>query len=486
MYDTNDEGIRTHGSSTDVEIRSNTIYTTGNDGIDARGTNVVVTSNTICDADKDGIHAEGASTVHVQHNTIHDVDDDGIESDGVNHSFINANQIYGAVGAGIQLDDAGTFTVTNNIVADSGTASVLVKTGASPHNFLYHNTLVGSAAGQQGTGISVTVPGITVILANNIVVSHTVGITKTAGATLVVSNTLLWANGSDPISGTSVITQAPLFAPPSQNYHVLPNSPAIDAGTEVGVLADVDGDPRLGAPDVGADEVVRKVYLPLVMRDYPSSNRLQNPGFEGITCRPGSVPPECLDNWTHDTHDGVFHPDIFTPQGWVTWWRTGGNYGQPESRVIPNVPPFTAPLARIRSGHYAAELFTFYRLQDTGLYQVITGLEPGATVQFSTYAHGWSCDSDHHPIGYSCGDLSNQTFQVGIEPNGVADPFLPSIIWSVEKTSPDYYSLIGPITAQVGENGSVCVYLRSKTKWMYMFQDAYWDDTSLVIAPPPP
>lgn len=230
-----------------------------------------------------------------------------------------------------------------------------------------------------------------------------------------------------------------------------------------------------------------------VTQDQP--NLLQNPGFEGITCRPGSKPPECLDNWTHDVHDGSFHDNIFTPQGWVTWWREGGDYGQPEVKTIPNVAPYNGELDRIRNGFYAVQLFNFFRLQDTGLYQCVSGLEPGATVEMRAYGQGWSCDDSEAKIGYTCGDPFNQTFQVGIEPNGIADPFAPSIVWSGETASPDKFRKIGPVSAQVGEGGKVCVFLRSKTKWMYRYQDAYWDDASLKVTaagvpptntPPPP
>lgn len=210
---------------------------------------------------------------------------------------------------------------------------------------------------------------------------------------------------------------------------------------------------------------------------------LRNPSFEGLSCRPGSQPGWCLDNWTHDVFDGSFHDNIFTPQGWVTWWRKGGGYGQPEVKTIPRVPPFTGELPRIRTGNYALLLFTFYRLQDTGIYQTVTGLEPGSTVQLSAHAHGWSCDKDK-PMGYTCGDPWNQTFQVGIAPDGNVDPFSPNIVWSTPQRSPDHYSLIGPVTAQVGEGGSVCVFLRSKTKWAFKYQDAYWDDASLVMTTP--
>jgi hypothetical protein len=212
---------------------------------------------------------------------------------------------------------------------------------------------------------------------------------------------------------------------------------------------------------------------------------LKNPGFEGLSCKAGSNPPECLDNWSNSAnHDGSFHDNIFTPQGWITWWRTGGDFGQPEVKTIPNVAPFTGELPRIRSGFYAVLMFTYYRLQDVGLYQVVTGLEPGSTVQLSAYGHGWSCDDKKHKLGYSCGDPWNQRFQVGIEPNGAANPFSSSIVWSQEQLAPDHYKLIGPVTAQVGAGGKVTAILRSKTKWMYQFQDAYWDDASMVMTSP--
>jgi hypothetical protein len=40
----------------------------------------------------------------------------------------------------------------------------------------------------------------------------------------------------------------------SANYHLLPGSPAIDAGAFLGYAADYDGRPLVGVPDVGAFE----------------------------------------------------------------------------------------------------------------------------------------------------------------------------------------------------------------------------------------
>lgn len=212
------------------------------------------------------------------------------------------------------------------------------------------------------------------------------------------------------------------------------------------------------------------------------TNLLQNPGFEGVECAPTSEEGWCDDNWTRRTHSGAVHDNIFTPQRWVTWWRTGEGYGQPEVKTIPRVNPFIGPPARINSGNYAAMFFTYYRNHDGGFYQVVGGLEPGATVQASAFAHGWSCDTTNQ--GLSCGDPWNLTFQVGIEPNGAADPYSANIVWSEPMPSPDQYRRIGPVSATVGPNGSVTVILRSRTKWALQHLDAYWDDASLVLTSP--
>jgi hypothetical protein len=51
-------------------------------------------------------------------------------------------------------------------------------------------------------------------------------------------------------------------------YHLQAGSAAIDAGVDAGVTDDIDGDARpVGAlPDVGADEFIPHIYLPLVLK----------------------------------------------------------------------------------------------------------------------------------------------------------------------------------------------------------------------------
>jgi LysM repeat protein len=216
---------------------------------------------------------------------------------------------------------------------------------------------------------------------------------------------------------------------------------------------------------------------------------LANPGFEGISC--ADTNPEAACRATHNVHiqDGTMRDNIRTPLGWVTWWREEPQIGwtQPEVVIAWNNTvgsPYLVP-ARIRSGAYAMKVFGSHGTFDGGFYQVVTGLTPGAAVQFSAYAHSWTCDTAAGDNGTSCGDPGAMPIYVGIEPNGLADPFSPSIIWGPGQFSQDIYRLIGPVTANVGASGTIVVYLRSTGKWATRHgNDAYWDDASLVYVGP--
>ena len=84
-----------------------------------------------------------------------------------------------------------------------------------------------------------------------------------------------WANAKDwdatgsLITGTINIWETPSFAnPASRDYHLSPGSAAVNQGISTWVTTDMDSDPRLGAPDIGADEYIRaRLYLLLVLRN---------------------------------------------------------------------------------------------------------------------------------------------------------------------------------------------------------------------------
>ena len=197
--------------------------------------------------------------------------------------LMNRNTITGNVNgrtAGLHLSYASPFTLTNNIIAGNVTLNISFRvnpalrvTGGSG-KFL-HNTI---ADNKSNYGVLVDSAGVAV-LTDTIIVSHTLGISVTSGSTAALQGTLWgsgdWANGIDwggagAIStGTVNIWGDPAFiAPNVYDYHIGPDSAAIDAGVASPVTSDIDGERRpIGAGfDIGADEYVKYVYLPVVSK----------------------------------------------------------------------------------------------------------------------------------------------------------------------------------------------------------------------------
>lgn len=224
------------------------------------------------------------------------------------------------------------------------------------------------------------------------------------------------------------------------------------------------------------------------------TNLLVNPGFEGIG-RPIDNSSPNWNNWTRDTYSGVQYGEIYTPEGWVTWWQEGGGLGRPECLVIAKEEPFLNPL-RSYSGYYSTKCFTFFRKQNAGQLQVVRNVAPGTVVEASYYAHAWACDVDS-PGALSCGDPYAFSFRVGIDPNGGTDPFSSNIIWSAPYYHYDKFGLVGPLQATVGPSGAVTFFTRAEAKWEYKHNDAYGDHAALKVVssgtpaeptpePPPP
>ncbi len=116
---------------------------------------------------------------------------------------------------------------------------------------------------------------ITTTVNNTLVVSTTYGIAanEEAGELVIDVNNPLMYEVNDHYS---VVAGTPFFDvldPVSGDpklavdYHLLLGSAAIDAGTDVGILVDIDGDPRSDSfPDIGADELPGSIYLPTVLK----------------------------------------------------------------------------------------------------------------------------------------------------------------------------------------------------------------------------
>lgn len=125
---------------------------------------------------------------------------------------------------------------------------------------LIHSTIVSPTAPSGATQAVYVVTG-TVYLTNTLIASHTVGIEQ-AASTVTEWNTL-YSGVTTPrvgtVSSSGAITGPAAFVNPAlDDYHLLPSSAAIDAGTTPGpdVTSDIDGDarPQQGGYDIGFDE----------------------------------------------------------------------------------------------------------------------------------------------------------------------------------------------------------------------------------------
>ena len=208
---------------------------------------------------------------------------------------------------------------------------------------------------------------------------------------------------------------------------------------------------------------------------------------------------------------GPFHLDvgnIFTPPGWICWFvHQEGEWAQPEGRDSRARDP-----DRMRSGSKGYVNFTFHRKHDAGLYQQVS-VAPGTKLQFTAWPHAWSnhADSDRpdafpHPddarwsdgagyerVGWPEGSQpptgdpqvdarTNFTFWVGIDPSGGINPLAGTVVWS--QGWHVYNGFVQPVSVQAtAQSGTVTVFLRSRTKWPFKHNDAYWDDAELIAIP---
>jgi parallel beta-helix repeat protein len=199
---------------------------------------------------------------------------------------LNRNTIIsntaGRSGGGLDVR-VSSITMTNNVVADNygrQKGSGILAEGTQL-DLLY--TTIARNTGDEGDGVHVTGYtwgttdySSTINLHNNILVSHTVGITVTGGNTVTAAG-ILWYNTPLTVAHAATATVTlenqhtgdPAFS--IDGYHLTEISAAINKGQSNWVSFDLDGEPRFGAPDLGADEYwlpgeVKRIYLPISLR----------------------------------------------------------------------------------------------------------------------------------------------------------------------------------------------------------------------------
>jgi len=163
--------------------------------------------------------------------------------------------------------------IVNSLFADNGASSgrgaalQLASTGVVD---IVHATI---AATTVSSGSAIEVVTGTTAITNSLIVSHAVGLVASGGSTIQDYN-LFFGNGADtqgPVLGGahSLVGDPRVVNHSNAAWRLDPGSAAIDAGTDVGVTTDIDGEPRpQGAGfDIGFDEYEPlRLLLPIVLR----------------------------------------------------------------------------------------------------------------------------------------------------------------------------------------------------------------------------
>lgn len=191
------------------------------------------------------------------------------------------------------------------------------------------------------------------------------------------------------------------------------------------------------------------------------------------------------------------------PKGWRVWYR----HHEQKPAHVPwdenNKIGFSAPEVRLTepiyedrrvNGERALQMFTFYRIHDGGVFQVVEDVTPGDTLRFSIMAHGWVASGDMSPkeslpghgglsweegtLGLN-GDQKSIMYRVGIDPTGGTDPLSDSVIWGEGKHI--FNEFDGVSVEVVAQSSTVTVFFRSQALWPVMHVDTYVDAASLTV-----
>jgi hypothetical protein len=185
-------------------------------------------------------------------------------------------------GGGVWLTNS-RVRMVNSVIADNRTIAGSRSGGSGMYiegtsADMTHVTIArNEGPGGDGLYVKGAETSSTLVMTNTIVANQMVGISVLTGRVTV--NAVLWFStpttilnvGGDVHTPQLQYVGDPAFGP--DGYHLGAGSAASGRAVDAGVAFDIDGEPRLGLPDLGADEYwapgsLRRVYLPLVVRAY--------------------------------------------------------------------------------------------------------------------------------------------------------------------------------------------------------------------------
>jgi LysM repeat protein len=205
-----------------------------------------------------------------------------------------------------------------------------------------------------------------------------------------------------------------------------------------------------------------------------SSELLTNPGFEepfsaqGVATgwQPWYVTPDSVN---YPASCGNNAPETCKPYGVPVYFPA-----QPQDSRVP---------PRSISGNAQKWGSSFY-VYIAGVYQPISGITPGARLQFSAFTQAFNCSDDHGCFGstgrtgYSY-EPGENNLRVGIDPTGGTNPFSSNVVWSSYANPLDAY--VQQAVEAVAQSDKVTVFVWSAPQYPEKHLETFVDSASLVV-----
>ncbi|HHS96507.1 MAG TPA: LysM peptidoglycan-binding domain-containing protein [Chloroflexi bacterium] len=202
--------------------------------------------------------------------------------------------------------------------------------------------------------------------------------------------------------------------------------------------------------------------------------------------------------------DGI--PEVQVAPGWRAFWLDDPppyvapppDYCHGDPRCAWGRPEFRGTAAyeypnRVHSGQFSQKYFSYNRQHEAGLYQQVSGIQPGTRLRFSVWIQTWSCmpksseEWNVCPAGDRSYNPAPMHIWVGIDPTGGTNWAASTVVRSPEREAYDEWTLFE--VEATAESDTVTVFIHTRADWYDQIprinNDVYIDDASLVPVTPP-